>query len=135
MRRFAELHPENARANYYYARSLGTTAPNLAAPLLKKAIALDPKFAEAYLQLGIIEADQAAAISAYRQAIKLNPRFAEAHYRLAQAYAATGEKQKAQQEFVIHQKLLQQSSTEVERSRREAQQFIIELRTPIPQNH
>ncbi len=132
MRRFATLQPDNARANYYYARSLWNQQKlRQVQPLLEKAIRLDPKFADAYLQLGIVEADQkhfAAAIAAYQQAIKLNPRFEEAHYRLAQAYAATGDKPKAQQEFALHQKLVQESSADVERARRELQQFVIELR-------
>src|SRR5262249_24518412 len=57
-RRFAELQPQDARSHYYYAMSLwkGKRAqdPNLdlqqIGTLLKKAIALDPKLAEAHLQ-------------------------------------------------------------------------------------
>src|SRR5258708_6308866 len=56
MRRFATLQPENAQANYYYARSLWNRrlAPDasLAAQvhaLLENAIRVDPKFADAYL--------------------------------------------------------------------------------------
>jgi hypothetical protein len=54
----------------------------------------------------------------------------EAHYRLAQTYARTGETLKAQREFEIHHQLIEESSQQVERERREIQQFVIELRTP-----
>jgi len=56
----------------------------------------------------------------------------EAHYRLAQAYARTGETEKAQKEFEIHHRLVQESTERVERERREIQQFVIELRAPHP---
>ena len=67
--------------------------------LLKKAIALDPKLAEAHLQLGNLYSDQskyAEAIPEYERALQLNPDLADAHYRLGQAYVHTGDKERAQ---------------------------------------
>src|SRR5438045_6911152 len=83
-RRFAELQPKNARAPYYYAMSLwkGKRAQDAdidlhqIEALLKAAIALDPKFAEARLQLGNLYSDQkryADAIPQYVSALKENP--------------------------------------------------------------
>jgi tetratricopeptide (TPR) repeat protein len=95
--RFAQLHPDNAWANYYYAsglwkREVGTlpaSAANLAPAngrqtpedpasiekLLLKAVQLDPTLAAAYLQLGILysqRGDFAQAIAEYRRAIEVS---------------------------------------------------------------
>ncbi len=83
-RRFAELQPHNAQALYYYAMSMWkgrrTQDPGLdldqIESLLKKAIALDPKLAEAHLQLGNLYSDQnkyAEAIPEYVRARELSP--------------------------------------------------------------
>jgi Tfp pilus assembly protein PilF len=135
MARFAKLAPENALANFYYAASLWKPKGDAqqAQALLEKALHLDPKLADAHLQLGIIYSarkDLPRAIAAFEQAIAIDPRLEEAHYRLAQAYARTGENGKAQKEFEIHHQLVQESSEQAERERREVQQFVIELRKP-----
>ena len=70
--------------------------------LLKKSLALDPKLAEAHLQLGNLYSDQnkyAEAIPEYERARELDPDLADVHYRLGQAYVRTGEKDRAQQQF------------------------------------
>jgi len=90
--RFAQLQPDNALANYYYAVSLwkesaresgkqSADAPDRNAEhsarvesLLLKAVHLDSKLSVAYLQLGILYSqrrDFARAISAYREAIEV----------------------------------------------------------------
>jgi tetratricopeptide (TPR) repeat protein len=142
MARFAKLEPGNAWANFYYAASLwkknGAADPEtiaLVETLLQKSLSLDPSLAVARLELGIVAEDQKhfpEAIDAFRRAIALDPHMEEAHYRLAQAYAKTGENEKAQKEFEIHHQLVQESSEEAERERRQIQQFVIELRTPNP---
>ncbi|MGE5724411.1 MAG: tetratricopeptide repeat protein, partial [Acidobacteriota bacterium] len=114
--RFARLRPEDAQANYYYALSRWKQAKargdagHLAQveSLLQKATQLDPGFASAYLQLGILYAEQKQypeAISSYQKAIAANPRLPDAHYRLAQAYMRTGEKQKASAEMQLYDQL------------------------------
>jgi tetratricopeptide (TPR) repeat protein len=135
MARFAKLEPDNAWANFYYAASLwknkGDAQP--AETLLEKALHLDPKLPDAYLELGIIYSarkDFPRAIAAFEKSIAFDPRLEEAHYRLAQTYARTGENQKAQKEFEIHHQLAEESAQQVERERREVQQFVIQLRTP-----
>jgi tetratricopeptide (TPR) repeat protein len=145
MGRFARLQPENAWANFYCAASLwkqkGASDAESAAQvlaLLQKALRLDPNLAAAHLQLGIVYAGRKEfpkAISAYRKAIEIDPRMEEAHYRLAQAYAQTGDKPKAQEEFEIHHQLTEESSQQVERERREVQQFVVELRGRASERH
>jgi tetratricopeptide (TPR) repeat protein len=134
-RRFAEIAPMNARAVYYYAMSLwkGKRAqdPNQdlteIETLLKKSIALDPSLAEAHLQLANLYSDQkkyAEAVPEYLKARKLNPDLADVHYRLAQAYVRLEEKDKAQEEFKVYQKLREQHLSDLERQRAEIRQFV-----------
>ena len=76
--------------------------------LLKKAITLDPKLAEVHLQLGNLYSDEsqfAAAVPEYEKALENNPDLADAHYRLGQAYVHLNQKDKAQAQFEVYQKL------------------------------
>jgi len=142
LRRFAGLQPENALANYYYAVSLASSegpenGGNSAQveSLLEKAVHLDPKFGAAYLRLGILyseRGDSSKAISAYQKAIEASPRLEEAHYRLAQAYRRAGEGPKAQQELQLYEQIRKETAGEVERQRREIQQFVYTLRDQTP---
>ena len=91
LRRFSQLQPDNALANYYYAVSLWKQSASALEPgrnndldnersarvesLLQKAVHLDPKLGAAYLQLGILyseRADFSRAISAYQRAIEVS---------------------------------------------------------------
>jgi Tfp pilus assembly protein PilF len=135
MRRFSNLAPPNAWANYYYAASLWNHNGDgqKAEALLEKALQLDPTLADAHVQLGIVYSSRknfARAIAAFEKAIAIDPRLEEAHYRLAQVYARTGENLKAQKEFEIHHQLIEESAEQVDRERREIKQFVIELRAP-----
>lgn len=141
LRRFVTLQPENAWANYYYAASLwrqwkgrdDTVTPAKVRSLLEEAVRLDPHLGAAYLQLGIVFAEQGnlpRAIMAYQSAINASPPMEEAHYRLAQAYRKTGEPAKAQKEIELYQQLSKQSAQQLERERAEIQQFVFELRKP-----
>lgn len=134
-RRFAELQPRNALALYYYAMSVwkGKRAqdPGLdlqqIETLLKKSLELDPKLAEAHLQLGNLYSDQskyAEAIPEYVRALGLDPDLADAHYRLGQAYVRTGQKESAQQQLQVYQKIHEQNLADLEKQRAEIRQFV-----------
>ena len=109
LKRFAELYPQDARAVFHYALSLRRGSQEGRSQggaeveaLLKKAIALDPKFSDAHLELGNCYAGQdnyPDAIEQYRQTIALDPESTAAHYKLAQALARTGHKEEAEQEI------------------------------------
>lgn len=135
-RRYAELEPRNALAQYYYAVSLwkgkrseaNSINYSLVESLLRKSIALDDKLAEAHLQLGILYADQrqyAKSLPQYTRAIELNPNLPDAHYRLGQYYVHAGEKERAQQEFQRFQKLQADHQAEVDKERAEVRQFVL----------
>jgi Flp pilus assembly protein TadD len=134
-RRYAELEPANAKALYYYAMSLWkgkrTEDPNLdlhqIESLLRKSVTLDPKFADAHLQLGNLYSAQnqyTAAITEYVRARELNPDLADAYYRLGQAYVRTGKKDQAQQEFGTYQRLRQQHLADLDQQRADIRQFV-----------
>ncbi|HEX3353471.1 MAG TPA: tetratricopeptide repeat protein [Terriglobales bacterium] len=140
LKRFASLQPDNALANYYYAIDLlkrrqgpsDTRTEEQVESLLEKAVRLDPRLADGYLQLGILRSDRkdfSQAISAYQQAIAASPGMEEAHYRLAQLYRRTGDKVKAQQELQLYQQLSSKKQQELDRQRHEIQQFVYTLRT------
>ena len=156
LRRFAELQPDNALANYYYAVSLWKQSASpvdanrdnersaRVESLLRKAVHLDPKLGAAYLQLGILYSqrkDFSRAISAYQKAIEVSPEeggreqvtpeinetLEVAHYRLAQAYLRTGDKARAQEQLQLHDRLAKKTKENTERERRGVQQFVISL--------
>ncbi len=99
MARFLRVQPNNALANYYYALLLGSEGR----PLLEKAVAIDPHLELAYLQRGILEAQEGR----YRDAIvyyQKAPDLQEAHYRLSEAYRLTGDPVKAKQEMTLYKR-------------------------------
>lgn len=110
-KRFYEVAPGNARACFYYALSLRNTGgANAVADgptveeLLKRAILLDPQFAKAYYQLGVMYAnrgDYADAVKEYEAAVRLDPALNEAHYRLSIAYSRTKQPDLAEREMKI----------------------------------
>jgi tetratricopeptide (TPR) repeat protein len=132
---YAELQPGNARAQYYYAMSLwkgkrleqGDADPQTVELLLKKSIALDGTQADAHVQLGNLYADQheyQQSIPEYERALGLDPNLPDAHYRLGTDYVHVGEKDKAQQEFAVYQKLRAEHLAEDDKARAEVQQFV-----------
>jgi tetratricopeptide (TPR) repeat protein len=140
LRRFSELQPGNALAVYYYAMSLWKgkqledSKPDLqqVGDLLQKSIALDPKLADAYAQLGNIYAEQHEydkSIPEYEHALALNPNLPDTHYRLGQAYTHTGQKDRAQGEFDLYQKFRAQHMAEIDKEGAEVQQFVYSAKT------
>lgn len=139
-RRYSELEPNNALAQYYYAMSLWkgkrVEASNLnlqeVEALLKKSIALNDSLPEAHMQLGNLYADQhqfERSVPEYVRALELNPNLPDAHYRLGTDYVHMGQKDRAQAEFAIYQKLRAQHMAEVDKERAEVQQFVYSSKT------
>jgi tetratricopeptide (TPR) repeat protein len=131
LKRFVDLQPRNALASYYYAMSLwkGQRGQGLKAnkdqirSLLERSAALDPKFPDARLQLGILDAGDERFEDArreFQEAIRLKPDLADAHYRLAQAYSRLGNKTLAAKEYELYQRFHRQEMAEDEKRRNEA---------------
>lgn len=138
LERFANANPANAPAQYNYAVALSKDSNAKAhastiQTLLQKAIQLDPKFGEAYLQLGIFYATQgdfAKAVPEYRNANANTLLPDEGHYRLAEAYRHTGEAEKAKEEIQMYTQLAKQKSQQTEEERNKIPQFVYTLRDP-----
>ncbi len=140
--RFAHDHPSNAFANYLYAmailkdRKIGDqVAGSKAEDLLTKAITIDPKCSQAYLQLGILSAtarhyEQAAAF--YEKAIAADPESGEAHYRLGVAEDRLGNAEQAEKEFAAHEEIEKRKAATVEQQRKEIKQFQVKANEPLP---
>jgi tetratricopeptide (TPR) repeat protein len=134
-RRYAELRPQDALAQYYFAISLwkGKRSENSSADLqtveslLRKSIALDGSIPEAHVQLGDLYAGQHQydkSIPEYVRALELNPNLSDAHYRLGTDYVHVGQKDDAQKEFAVYQKLRAAHLAEADKERAEVQQFV-----------
>jgi tetratricopeptide (TPR) repeat protein len=132
--RFVRDQPDNSQANYLYAMAIWKQQQHSPDPqalskmeaLLTKAVTIDAKCADAYLQLGILNASRRSyheAIGFYTRAIEANPELAEAYYRLGVAYDRIGDPAKAKQQFQLHDEIRKKQAAAVERERREVKQF------------
>ena len=136
--RYAQAHPENALANYFYAMaiwkqhgsSLDTKTRKEIEAMLTKAVTVDPNCSDGYLQLGNLNASDrqfAKAVDFYTRALAANPQSSEAHYRLGMAYDRIGERTKAEREFAMHDEVEKKQAAEVERQRKEIKQFVVSV--------
>ena len=139
--RFVQEQPGNSLANYFYAMAIWKRQEQppderdleKVEVLLNKAVAIDAKCGDAYLQLGVLSASQREyekAIGFYTKAIEVNPQMGEAHYRLGVAYDRIGAPAKAKQEFQLHDEIEKEQAEAVERQRREVKQFLVVLQGP-----
>lgn len=133
--RFAQLRPLDGRAAYYYAMSMwkgkqsSSSGPFLgqAEDLLKRAIELEPTFAQAHLELANLYSQQrkySESTTEYKQAIALDPKLVDAYYRLGQAYVHLGQADLAKKEFQIHNHLYQQHLAEWDNKQQEIRNFV-----------
>jgi tetratricopeptide (TPR) repeat protein len=140
--RFLREHPENAFASYYLAVALwkrsgmsDSHAAGRVEDLVHKSLKINPRFAEAYLQVGIVYAAMgniSNAVTAYESARDADPNLAEAHFRLAQAYKKLNEPEKAHQEFAAYEKIQTTKAAAIEQQRREIQQFVVVYKDKPP---
>ena len=135
---FAQQQPGSSVAAYLYAmailksqeQSADGHATQQAENLLTKAVTIDPKCGDAFLELGILSSsrrDFNKAIGFYTKAIDADPSLGDAHYRLGVAYDRIGESAKAKNEFRLHDEIQKRQADAVERERREIKQFQVVL--------
>ncbi|MGI4755616.1 MAG: tetratricopeptide repeat protein [Janthinobacterium lividum] len=131
--RFVQLQPGNAAAHYLFATALyrreRESGREASVMHLKEAIRLNPAYAEAYLQLGIVFAstrDFTQAAEFYKQAVVANPTLADAHFRLAVAYDRIGQPELAKQERALYQTIKQRQAEATEQDRRSLKQFVVQ---------
>ncbi len=135
-RAYAQQSPDDPWFYYNYGtilylRSQADPHPDYepAKTYLRKAIHLNPGFAEGYLQLGIIsqrEGQFDRSVGFLSRAVQANPKLATAHYRLGLAYTRLGQGDRAKLEFAVFKKLDSESQAEPER--RQIIQFLVKGR-------
>jgi tetratricopeptide (TPR) repeat protein len=114
--RFAHEYPNNAAASYYYAVSLrrrtngqlNPASEKEAQDLLEHSVKVDPNFADAHFELGLLYEDEnqdGKAIQEYLSAIKLKPAVDKFHYRLARLYQRDGNSERSAVEYRKFQQL------------------------------
>ncbi len=132
LQNFAAQHPRNAEAATYAATALlhqpadkRDNAKTRA--LLEQAIAADPKLADAYYQLGVLEQEEAhwqESAAPLEKAIALKPTLAEAHYRLARAYSHLGRRDDAAKEIALQQRYSKEQKESVDARLKEVRTFL-----------
>jgi tetratricopeptide (TPR) repeat protein len=101
----AELvnNPNHVQALVYLGDAeMQLNHPELAPPLLEKALGLDANVELAHLDLGILDSDAGRnedALKELTMAVKLAPGDVNAHWRLARLYRTMGKKDEARAEF------------------------------------
>lgn len=102
LQKFIAEQPEVAYAHFQLAYCYtNLNRPSDAKPEYEKAIALDPKFFEAYLNLGtlLLESSPKDAIAPLRKAVELQPAQNHPHYLLAVALDRSGDQTAAAEQF------------------------------------
>jgi tetratricopeptide (TPR) repeat protein len=135
---YADSHPADARAATYAASTLvaesaTTEQMQRARSLLERAIATDPKLADARYQLAMLKQNQSdwtSSIPDLEIALALKPDYAQAHYRLALAYWRSGRKQDSQAEMELQKKYSKQQSEDIDQRLRQVTRFLVDVRNP-----
>lgn len=126
--------PNHAPALTYLADSdIKMSHPEIAQPLLEKAIHLDPKIELAHLDLGILLSDEGKRDDALRELLaaeRINPNDQEVHWRLGRFYKSAGKSQEAAAEFAKTKQLQKVSDQSVFEQLHHSQ----ERGKPVPMN-
>jgi tetratricopeptide (TPR) repeat protein len=141
LKKATETSPQNAQLQYFYAETLwklhqdnADAAPLLEIEsLLRCAVALDSRYGDAYLQLGIVLASQqkyADAIAQYREALKYSAMTAPIHYRLGQALSRTGDSAAARQELALFEQQRAKETSGAEQQNALVEQFVYTMKMP-----
>lgn len=139
LQNFLAHDSHNAEVNYYLAVCLRRTTPteskaewdSQVESLLKRALQLDPNYADAYFQLGALYAEErkyTEATEQYERALKIDPRAPNTHYRLGQVLARLGNQTRAQEEFAVFERLSKSESEATDREQNQIQQFVYKIR-------
>jgi tetratricopeptide (TPR) repeat protein len=131
--RFVQLRPDDAWAHYYFAVALqkirrGEKDFAEREAELRKAIAIDSRFGEAYLKLGLLQEESgelAKAVASLQKAVEYTALPDEAHLRLAQVYRRMGETQKARKESQLYEEVAAKKKEKMDRERRELGEFVV----------
>ena len=117
-RKYLQNGARNAAAHAHYAAMLYARAEGdgpkrflQAKQHLGRALTLNPRLAQAHVQLGVIlqaEGNLSEAVASYRRGVALAPSYAAARYRLASAYQKLDNRARAQSELEAFRTLKEQ---------------------------
>jgi tetratricopeptide (TPR) repeat protein len=132
LQRFAEQHPQNAEAATYAATALLHQSAEKrdntkARALLQQAISANPKLADAYYQLGVLDQEETHwqdSTTPLEKALALKPTLAEAHYRLARAYSHLGRRDDAAKQIELQQSYAKEQKDSVDARLKEVTTFL-----------
>jgi hypothetical protein len=102
MRTVVAVRPYNARAHYNLAINLNSRDPVEAIAHYQQALRIEPRYADAHHNLGILLAKQGRleeAIAHFNAALRVKPNMAEAHNSLGAALATQGRLDEALRHF------------------------------------
>jgi tetratricopeptide (TPR) repeat protein len=133
--KFAQAHPDRARIDTYAASWLicesdSEEQQRAAQSLLDRALAADPKLADAHFQQGMLKQNQGdwkGSVGDLQAAIALKPNLAEAHYRLALAYGHVGRKQEGQSEIALQRQYAKQQQEDLHQRLDQVTRFIVDV--------
>ncbi len=126
---YIKLKPQDPFPYYVTAVSLRGNRPE-SLRLLQRSLELNPKFAEAYLELGkqyFASEKYQEAIAALTKAVEIKPALVEAHYRLSRAHAKAGNAEKARQTAGVFQKLQKEQDSQAVQREKEILRFVYSL--------
>ncbi len=129
---FAEQHPGNAEACVYAARQIlegehSAADLDTAQALLTRATTADPKLADAWYELGLVDAerlDWEQSARVLEKATALRPEFGPAHYQLANAYAHLHRPEERKRELALFQTCSQQEKEAIDARVRDMMVFL-----------
>lgn len=131
---YARQHSDEAEVNTDAAimllrDSAGRSQWVLAKQFLQNAIRANPRQSKAFFEMGFLlqmESMWPQSVSFLQRAIAGNPSDAEAHYRLALAYARSGQHVRAQQEIALYKKYSHQQEQNLDARLKQVKMFLID---------
>ena len=135
LQRLAERFPGSAQALFCYGAALFRHSVaaqggglDMAESLLERTVRLNPKLAEAHLELATLYVQRRQnekAVASFLRAIQLDPNSEMAHYRLAQTYRNQNQLALAERELDVYRKLARNHSDEMAQTRGAIRQFVL----------
>lgn len=133
--KYAQQHPTDAVAARLAAATIleqhDSAQFDLAQRLLERAIAQDPRSADGYYRMGVLDQERGAwgdSVTMLKQAAALDPKSSKTHLRLAVAYSHLEQRDQARREAVLQKQYRQSEDTDMEAKRKDLTTFILEIR-------
>ena len=131
---YAQQHPTDAVVGRLAAATIleqhDSAQFDLARRMLERAIAQDPRSADGFYRLGVLDQEQGKwsdSVTRLQRAAALWPGSSKTHLRLAVAYYHLGQKEQAHQEAMLQKQYRQSEDADMEAKRKELTTFILQM--------